>query len=53
MFKIKLSPNMASQVEGADEEFPTYEKAWIHAIGKYGSGSYDSKFGWYIEEVKT
>ncbi len=51
MFKIKFSENMAKQLEEPKEEFPTRDAAERYGLGRYGSGTFNSKYGWSVVEV--
>lgn len=51
MFKVKFTGNMVMQLKEPDDEFPAWDKAYNWGVQKYGSGTYNSKYGWFVKEV--
>lgn len=53
MYKIRVSSNFRKQgMSSPRQKFRTKRNAYMFGIQKWGSGSYDSPYGWKVVEVK-
>jgi hypothetical protein len=49
-YKISFSKMMKKQLHEPQKHFETAKKAYLYALGRYGSGT--EGIGWTIKEVK-
>lgn len=56
-FKIKFAPEMKAQERHLEHKEPkrtfrSEKMAYLYGIARWGSGSFDSNYGWYVKKAR-